>query len=228
MDGCADPLSRPLDEALADGMPPGGPAHPDRTRGRRPRRAGLLLQSWATPTRRRRRKAHEGVVRLLRRLTIPAMPSYKATARIAADPQRAFDHLDDQVALAAHMTKRSAMMGGGRMTYAFDAARGQAVGSHIRMGGSAFGLSLDVDEVVTVREPPRRKAWATTGQPRLLVISGYRMGFDIEPVGSASRLTVWIEYDLPSHGLAKLLAAPFAAMYARWCVNRMLVDAETA
>ncbi|MFN9848322.1 MAG: hypothetical protein ACK56C_08120 [Alphaproteobacteria bacterium] len=55
------------------------------------------------------------------------------------------------------MTKSSAIMVGGRMTYDFDAEGGQAVGSHMRMGGSAFGLRILVDEVVTVREPPRRK-----------------------------------------------------------------------
>jgi len=62
--------------------------------------------------------------------------------------------LDDQTRLAQLMERPSAMKGGGRMTYEFDALRGQAVGSHIRMGGEAFGLRLFVDEVVTVREPP--------------------------------------------------------------------------
>lgn len=85
------------------------------------------------------------------------MPAYSAKARIAAEPQQVLDRLDDQAKLAAHMTKSSAIMVGGRMTYDFDAEGGQAVGSHMRMGGSAFGLRILVDEVVTVREPPRRK-----------------------------------------------------------------------
>lgn len=94
------------------------------------------------------------------------MHSYEATARIATDPQHVFDRLDDQVKLAAHMTRPSAMMGGGRMTYEFDADAGRAVGSHTRMGGEAFGLKLFVDEVVTVREPPHRKTWETVGGHR--------------------------------------------------------------
>src|SRR3990167_6963246 len=81
----------------------------------------------------------------------------------------------------------SAMMGGGRMTYAFDAQRGQAVGSHIRMGGEAFGLRLFVDEVVTVRDPPRRKVWRTTGEPRLIIIGAYEMGFEIAEEDPRSR-----------------------------------------
>jgi hypothetical protein len=61
-------------------------------------------------------------------------------------------------------------MGAGRMSYEFDAAKGQTIGSHIRMGGKAFGLRLAVEEVVTEREPPRRKVWKTIGTPALVVI----------------------------------------------------------
>lgn len=38
-----------------------------------------------------------------------ALRSYEATASIAADPQHVFERLDDQVKLAAHMTRPSAM-----------------------------------------------------------------------------------------------------------------------
>lgn len=154
-----------------------------------------------------------------------AVRSYEATARIAAAPQQVFDRLDDQVKLAAHMTRPSAMMGGGRMTYEFDAAGGRAVGSRIRMGGEAFGLKLFVEEVVTVRKPPHRKTWETVGFPRLLVISSYRMGFEVEPAAKEARLRVWIEYELPKTPLGRLLSPPLAALYARWCVRRMVSDA---
>jgi hypothetical protein len=96
---------------------------------------------------------------------------YASSAVVRATPEAVFARLDDQTRLAAHMQTSSAMMGGGSMAYAFDEGRGQAVGSHIRMTGSAFGLHLDVDEVVTERTPPTRKVWSTTGTPRLLVIS---------------------------------------------------------
>jgi Polyketide cyclase / dehydrase and lipid transport len=156
------------------------------------------------------------------------VPTYSATARIAAAPREIFNRLDDQEKLAAHMTRNSAMMGGGRMIYEFDALAGRAVGSHIRMGGDAFGVRLFMDEVVTVREPPRRKAWATTGDVRLLVLSGYRMGFDVEPAGPGSDLTVWIDYDLPRNPFVGLAVAPMAKLYARWCVDRMMADARGA
>ena len=144
---------------------------------------------------------------------------------VAAPAQAVFAHLDDQTRLAAHMEKPSVMMGGGRMTYAFDEARGQAVGSHIKMGGSAFGLSLFVDEVVTERTPPFSKAWRTDGDVRLIIMRGYTMGFDITAVNGGAKLSVWIVYDLP-RGPFGWLAWPLAALYARWCVGRMATDAR--
>lgn len=151
--------------------------------------------------------------------------SYQRAVRVQASAEQVFARLDDQTRLGAHMGKPSAMMGGGRMTYDFDEARGQAVGSHIRMGGSAFGLSLFVDEMVVERDPPRRKAWRTVGAPRLIVVGAYEMGFEIEPDGSGSHLRVWIRYGLAPGLLGRWLGPLLAPFYARWCVGRMAGDA---
>lgn len=153
---------------------------------------------------------------------------FKGNATLQADAQRLFAHLDDQASLARHMTRRSLMMGGGRMTYTFDAGRGQEVGSRIRMGGSAFGLTIMVEEVVTVREPPHQKCWQTVGPSRLLIIESYEMGFEIESRGAESMLTVWIAYlPLRRRGLGGRIAAILSAHFARWCVERMLNDAKS-
>ena len=151
---------------------------------------------------------------------------YEGLVHVDAAPTAVFDRLDDQERLASHMGKPSAMMAGGRMTYAFDEGRGRRVGSHIHMGGSVFGLKLDVDEVVTVREPPRRKIWRTVGPPRLLIIGPYEMGFSCAPDGEGTQLKVWIDYDLPRSLAGWLLGLLLAASYARWCVDRMLEDAR--
>ncbi len=135
-----------------------------------------------------------------------------------------FDRLDEPTRLAAHMERSSMMMGGGRMTYEFDGGKGRVVGSHIQMGGEAFGLSLFVDEVVTERDPPRRKVWRTTGEPRLVIIGAYEMGFELTPERDGTRLQVWIDYDLPRRGWGRRAPA-LAAFYARWCVRRMVTDA---
>jgi hypothetical protein len=151
--------------------------------------------------------------------------SFQTIVRVPAPPSAVFARLDDQTRLAAHMERPSAMMGGGRMTYDFDGGRGQAVGSHIKMGGSAFGLNLYVDEVVTEREPPRRKVWQTVGHPRLLVVGAYEMGFEITSAGPGSELRVWIAYDLAPGLLGGMLGPLLAPLYAKWCVGRMATDA---
>jgi hypothetical protein len=150
----------------------------------------------------------------------------EASARVSATAERLFAYLDDQTRLAAHMSRPSVMMGGGRMTYDFDQAKGQAVGSHIRMGGSAFGLKLFVDEVVTEREPPRRKVWQTVADPKLIIIGQYRMGFEVMPATGGAALRVWIDYDLPSRGPGRHFPA-LADFYARWCIRRMVDDARS-
>lgn len=157
--------------------------------------------------------------------TLAAPHRYSASQRIAASPEALFARLDDQTRLGEHMTKPSAMMGGGGMTFEFDAGRGMAVGSRIRMGGSAFGLTMLVEEEVAEREPPCRKVWRTIGTPQLLIIGSYAMGFDIAPASGGSDLAVWIEYELPNGWFGRLLGWLFASFYARWCVGRMVSDA---
>ncbi|WP_244559975.1 polyketide cyclase [Ensifer aridi] len=117
------------------------------------------------------------------------------------------------------------MMLGGRMSYEFDEARGRTAGSVIKMRGNILGLVLSVEEVITERQPPRRKVWETRGCPNLLVIRAYRMGFEISEPGQPARLRVFIDYDYPATIAAKLLGPMFGPIYAHWCVNRMAKDA---
>lgn len=152
--------------------------------------------------------------------------SDEVTADVRASAAQLFDHLDDQARLGSHMEKPSMMMMGGRMTYDFDNAKGRAVGSVIKVGGSFLGVRLFVEETVTERNPPRRKVWETRGQPRLLIIGSYRMGFEITPSGERSKLRVFIEYAAPLTPVGRVLGRTFAPMYARWCVKRMAEDAE--
>jgi hypothetical protein len=83
-----------------------------------------------------------------------------------------FAFVDDHSRFSSHMSESSWMMGDGRMTVDLDEAKGQAVGSHIRLSGRVFGVSVYLDEVVTRRDPPANKVWETVGAPRLLVIGG--------------------------------------------------------
>ena len=120
------------------------------------------------------------------------------------------------------------MMAGAVMHVETDALEGQAVNSVLRITGRVLGVRLAVQEVVTERAPPSRKTWETRGEPRLLVIGAYRMGFTISPHAGRSRLRVFIDYQLPPRGLANLLGRLFGGAYAAWCTRRMTSDAQAA
>jgi len=125
------------------------------------------------------------------------------------------------------MGKPSMMMMGSRMSTDVDAAGGRAVGSRIRMHGRVLGLAISLEEIVVARQPPLRKSWETVGEPRLLIIARYRMGFEIAPKGTSSRLRVFIEFALPTTPPYSWLGQLFGRTYARWCIDRIATDAAT-
>jgi hypothetical protein len=151
----------------------------------------------------------------------------EAIGRVAAPMDAVFAFLDDHGRLASHMSKRSWMMGGGKMDTILDDAQGRQVGSRITVRGRVFGLLLSLDERVIERVPPSCKAWETEGEPQLLVVGPYRMGFELSS-GALTTARVWIDYDLPSRGIGRWIGMLLGSWYARWCVRRMLADAQRA
>ena len=95
----------------------------------------------------------------------PLPQHHEQTVSVLATREQVFAFVDDHTRFSAHMGQPSWMMAGSRMRTEVDQDRGQRVGSHIRMTGSMLGLKLSLDEVVTEREPPRRKTWRTVGTP---------------------------------------------------------------
>lgn len=152
----------------------------------------------------------------------------EATATLAAPVEVVFALLDDPARIGAHMGRRSAMMAGALMRTETDTRQGQAVGSVIRMAGRVLSVNLTLEEAVIERVPPHRKAWETLGEPKLLVIGRYRMGFDLRPVASKVDLKVWIDYDLPAHGVPRWLGRLLGHVYANWCVRQMVREVAQA
>jgi hypothetical protein len=151
---------------------------------------------------------------------------YEKTVIVPAAPGELFEQLDDIRRLGNHMSEPSLMMMGGNMSYELDAAAGRAPGSVIRISGRVLGMRLFAEEVVTVHEAPRRKSWEARGPARLLVIGRYGMGYEIAAAGTGSRLRVFIDYVLPDTFVAGLAGLLFGDSYARWCVDRMVEDAQ--
>lgn len=158
-------------------------------------------------------------------MSAPLQFHQEALTDIAADSVAVFAVLDDHRRLSAHMEKPSLMMAGATMKAELDSQRGQAVGSVIRMKGVVLGVSLYMEEVVTRYEPSFRKTWETRGQPRLLVIGPYRMGFELSPVAAGTRLRVWIDYNSPAGFTGRWSGKLLGRVYANWCVTRMTRDA---
>ena len=145
----------------------------------------------------------------------------EAQCEVSAAPADVFEHIDRPERLSAHMARKTWRLGGASMSIETDSAGGRAVGSHIRLGGRMLGLALNVECIVTQRQPPTFKAWQTVGNPRLLVIGPYRMSVAIEPMNSrASRVIIAIDYALPANRLGRWSGAA----YARWCVRQMAQD----
>ena len=150
---------------------------------------------------------------------------HESAAFVQASAENVFALIDDHARLSSHMTKASWKMGGGRMAIELDQGAGQCIGSRIRLTGRVFGIRIELEEVVTEREPPRSKVWETTVPPRLLVIGHYRMGFEIAPERDGARLRVFIDYALPEAAPARWLGYLLGRHYARWCTERMVRDA---
>jgi polyketide cyclase/dehydrase/lipid transport protein len=147
------------------------------------------------------------------------------SVHVNANPSTLFDHLDDFRRLGGHMEKPSWRTLGSAMKYSFDQQQGRSVGSVVTLTGQVVGAPLYLEEVVCERSPPQRKAWQTTGRPRLIVVGGYRMGFEIDPGIEGSSLKVVIDYELG--GLwPSWLARWLGRWYARWCIGQMARDAQ--
>ena len=148
------------------------------------------------------------------------MQHYEESSIIPATSEKIFTYIDDHTRFSSHMNKSSWMMGGGKMETTVDEGRGQKIGSHILLSGSAFGIKIFLDEVVTSHEPPFRKAWETVGTPKLLIVGSYGMGIEIKPQNGQSQLCVSIDYDLPPTNV--WLGRLFSGVYAKWCVRQMI------
>ena len=145
---------------------------------------------------------------------------YEDSTLILASAEEIFAYIDDHKRFSSHMGQSSWMMGGGKMDTSVDEGRGQKVGSHIRLSGTAFGIKLSLDEVVTRYEPPYVKNWETVGTPKLLVVGQYDMDIELKPQKTHSVLRVFIDYDLPTTNI--WLGQLFSGVYAKWCVRQMI------
>jgi len=182
-------------------------------------------------------RRHEAVIDVLssgmRAHTPRPLPRFArhagSQAVIPAPAAKVFDFLDNHARTAGHMNRSGWRMAWGSLETLLDTERGRRVGSHIVLRGSVLGIRLFVDAVVTERVPPVHKAWEVVGEPRLLVIGRYCMGFTVTPdaLPGRSHLHVWIDYDLP-RGVWRFGGRLLGSRYAEWCAQEMVEEARRA
>lgn len=147
--------------------------------------------------------------------------------QVPASVVQVFAHLDDVRHLTAHMEQPSWRMLWGCMRPHTDERLGKALGSHIRLEGAVLGLTLALEEEVVEYAPPWRKSWQTLGEPHLLVIGPYQMGFVLHALpDGGTQVQVWLRYALPQGRWARVCSRILGPWYARWCVRQMLAVAR--
>jgi hypothetical protein len=147
---------------------------------------------------------------------------------IAAPAERVFAYVDDIRNMARHMSEeRSMAMMGSRLTLEIVTPEVTGIGATYRYFGRMMGLTLDFSETVTRYVPGREKGLRTIGDPRLLIIGGYEMGVNVQPLTEVScRLTITFGYDLPRAGLWRIVGWALAPWYGRWCLDSMTQGAK--
>jgi hypothetical protein len=144
------------------------------------------------------------------------------TVMIGGSIDAVFAVIDDPLKISTHMSRRTWMMAGSTMSTEVDELGGRAVGSRIQMTGRVIGIAVGLDQVVTLREPPYAKRWATQGAPKLIVIGPYAIAVELEPRGQATSMRVALEYDLPANN--RWIGHLFGRAYANWCIRQIVHD----
>ncbi len=147
---------------------------------------------------------------------------YEEERLIHAPADEVFGAVDVFQNLSKHMAEPNWRMLWGWMKATTDAGGGQEVGSVVSLNGGFLGIKLAVVEKVTRREPPYRKSWQSFGSISLIVIGHYTMGFEIVPQGNCSKMTAYIDYELPKSARTRWLGRLLSDLYAKWCVREIL------
>lgn len=154
--------------------------------------------------------------------------SLRETVEIHAPPEAVFAHVDDLRNVGWHMRERAMALMGSRLDLEQLSDNATGIGARYRWHGRIAGLTVDLTEVVTEWVPNRRKTWETIGNPRIVLMSHYRMRLTVSPLDHGTLLAFDIQYDPPRSFWGRMLGWLLADWYSRWCFRRMCRDAKKA
>lgn len=154
------------------------------------------------------------------------MKTRSKSVYIKSTPEKVFARMDDLANTGMHMTKSSMMMMGNKLTLEQTSLNATGIGAKYHWYGKMMGMSMDFSETVTKWEPPRSKEWETFGNARMIIMSWYRIWFNISLAENGSRAEIFISYLPPAQWYNKILSFLFAGLYCNWCLNNMLNDTK--
>lgn len=126
-----------------------------------------------------------------------------------------------------HMMKSSVMMMGSKLVLEQLSSNSTGIAAKYHWYGKMLGMTMDFNEIVTKWQPPSLKEWETVGEAKIIIMSWYRMRFDITPSEKGAIAILSISYLPPKEWYYKVLSFLFANWYCNWCLKNMLNDSKT-
>lgn len=146
--------------------------------------------------------------------------------RIHASPEKVFKQMDDFSKTGMHMSESSMMMMGSKLTLEQLSTNATGIGATYRWFGKMMGMTLDFSETITRWEPPVVKEWETIREAKIIIMSWYKMWFEITPSINGTIAELSISYLPPKEWYFRILSFLFVRWYCRWCLNNMLNDTK--
>jgi len=145
---------------------------------------------------------------------------------IHSTPEKVFVQMDDFSKTGMHMTESSMMMMGSKLKLEQLSSNTTGLGAKYRWYGKMMGMTIDFSETVTKWQTPKLKEWETVGEAKIIIMSWYRMWFEITTVENGANAKISISYLPPNEWYYKILSFLFAKWYCNCCLNNMLNDTK--
>lgn len=154
------------------------------------------------------------------------MKTLSKTVIFKTPPNLVFDVMDDLGVTGSHMTNSSMMMMGSKLNLEYLTPFHKGLGTKYRWRGKMMGLTMDFTVEVTKWIEGAEKVWGTIGESRLIIYSGFQMTLKVFPESTGARAVLSISYEKPTRLVQRILCFLFADWYCKWCLRKMLNDAQ--
>ena len=113
---------------------------------------------------------------------------------IPSTPEKVFTQMDDFSKTGMHMGESSMRMMGSKLKLEQLSINSTGVGAKYRWYGKMMRMTMDFSETVTKWEQNKLKEWETFGEAKIIIMSWYRMWFEISPAENETIAKISISY----------------------------------